>query len=85
MYNPNNPSNDIFFPIQEGAVEYELMIYNRWGELIFQTENINQGWDGYCGSVRCVEGVFVWKVKVTYTNGKQEVMVGDITLLHKRM
>ena len=84
-YNPNDPSNEIFFPVHSGVVEYELLIYNRWGELVFETTNVNQGWDGYCGSQRCMEAVYVWKVTVEYINGRKEVLVGDVTLLRKPM
>jgi gliding motility-associated-like protein len=83
-YNPNDVSNEIFFPVHDGVMEYNLIIYNRWGELVFETDNVNQGWDGYCGSIRCTEGVYVWQVKVRYSNNTQEVLVGDVTLLHKR-
>jgi PKD repeat protein len=83
-YNPQDVSNEIFFPYHDGVMEYQLYIYNRWGELVFETNDVNQGWDGYCGSERCTEGVYVWKVEVEYSNGKREVLVGDVTLLHKR-
>ncbi len=83
VYNPNNPSNEIFFPVHDGVMEYNLVIYNRWGELVFETNDVNQGWDGYCGSVRCVEAVYIWQAKVTYSNGSKAVLIGDITLLHK--
>jgi PKD repeat protein len=82
-YNPNDPSNEIFFPVYDGVIEYELVIYNRWGEVVFRSEDVNKGWDGYCGSIRCVEAVYVWQVRVTYTNGTKEVLVGDITLLYR--
>ena len=83
-YNPNDPSNEIFFPYHDGVIEYELIIYNRWGELVFETDDVNQGWDGYLGSTRCAEGVYVWRVKVRYANGEQDVLLGDVTLFHKQ-
>jgi PKD repeat protein len=83
-YNPNDPSNEIFFPHHDGVIEYELIIYNRWGELVFETHDVNQGWDGYIGSQRCAEGVYVWRVKVKYANGEQDVLLGDVTLFHKQ-
>jgi hypothetical protein len=83
-YIPNDVSNEIFFPYHDGVIEFELFIYNRWGELIFETTDINQGWDGWCGSQRCTEGVYVWKVEATYSNGSFDVQVGDVTLLHKK-
>jgi gliding motility-associated-like protein len=82
-YNPNDPSNEIFFPVHDGVIEYELIIYNRWGELVFETNDVNQGWDGYIGSKRAAEAVYVWQVKVKYVNGEQDVLRGDVTLFHR--
>jgi PKD repeat protein len=82
-YNPNDPSNDVFHPVFQNVIEYHLYIYNRWGELIYETEKLDEGWDGYCGSARCSEGVYIWKAQVKYVNGERKVHLGDITLLHK--
>ena len=82
-YNPNDPTNDVFHPVFANVVEYHLYIYNRWGELVFETEELDVGWDGYCGSVRCTEGVYIWRADVKYVNGERKVHHGDITLLHR--
>ncbi len=42
--------------------EYHLYIYNRWGELIFQSHDINMGWDGYINGALAAQGVYFWKV-----------------------
>jgi gliding motility-associated-like protein len=84
QYNPNDPSNEIFHPVFQNVAEYHLYIYNRWGELIFETEKLDEGWDGYCGSVRCTEGVYVWRADIKYVNGERKVHYGDVTLLHKK-
>lgn len=82
-YNPSEHLNQVFYPVYEGVVEYELSIYSRWGELMFNTTDINQGWDGYYKGSLCVQGVYVWKCTVTYGNGTSSIMAGDVTLLHK--
>ncbi len=61
--------------------EYELVIYNRWGEMIFISKDVNIGWDGYFKDKLAEQGVYIWKVKVKYANGKVENLAGDITLL----
>ena len=38
--------NQKFRPVSDGVIEYELLIYNRWGELIFKTKDLDEGWDG---------------------------------------
>jgi gliding motility-associated-like protein len=66
------------------VIEYELIIYNRWGELVFETHDVNQGWDGYIDSRLAAEAVYVWRVKVRYANRVQATHFGDVTLLHKQ-
>jgi PKD repeat protein len=82
-YNAADHLNEVFYPVQKGVVEYELAIYNRWGERLFITHDINVGWDGYYNGSLCIQGVYIWKCTVTYGNGTSERMAGDLTLLHK--
>jgi hypothetical protein len=82
-YNPSEHMNRIFYPVHEGVVEYKLEIYNRWGERLFHTTEINRGWDGYYRGELCAQGVYVWQVWVVYANGKTENQAGDVTLLYK--
>lgn len=81
-YNPNDFSNDVFYPIGEGLEEYHLEIFNRWGILIFESYDINVGWDGYYDNKLLDEGVYVWKVTGKYNNGKDFKEVGTVMLLH---
>ncbi len=56
-------------------------IYNRWGQLIFQTTNRKQGWDGtFKGKVQPMD-VYTYTLDVEFTNGKKLRKTGDITLL----
>jgi large repetitive protein len=80
-YDINSLSNDIFFPYTAGVTEYHLLIFNRWGELIFESKDIKQGWDGYYRSKLCPQDVYVWKATVKLNNGKTFKKTGDVTLL----
>ncbi len=82
-YNASQHLNEIFYPVYEGVVEYEFTVYNRWGERLFETTDINKGWDGYYDGHLCPQDVYVWKATVTYGNGKSEILSGDVTLLAK--
>lgn len=73
--------NIVFHPVFRGVSEYELNIFNRWGELIFVSKDINIGWDGYYMGEICKQDVYVWKVQGKYINGKQFTFAGDVTLL----
>ena len=64
-----------------GIQKMDWRIYNRWGTLIFQTNNNKQGWDGtYKGAIQPQE-VYVYVLDVTFSDGKQFRKKGDITLL----
>ncbi len=89
--NPSGPSggkytqgafnNDIFHPLHAGVSEYKLSIFNRWGELIFESTDPNIGWDGYYRNKLCKQDVYVWKVNGKFSNGQSFTKAGDVTLL----
>ncbi len=76
--------NDIFLPILQGEEPntYELYIFDRWGELIFQSNNKLIGWDGTHKDVKSKEDVYVWKIKVKKKMNSDKVeYIGHVTLL----
>ncbi len=80
-YTAGSSENYVFYPfMHEGIVEYELRIYTRWGEIIYESSDIKVGWDGYHNGKLCPGGVYVWKAKCIYSNGNMEVITGDVTL-----
>ena len=73
----------IFRPFFENVTEYKLQVFNRWGVLIFESDNINIGWDGYFGNGNLApQGVYVWKVIGQYADGSYFEKIGDVTFLH---
>ena len=74
-------SNDIFHPIYRGVLEYELEIFNRWGEKIFISKNPLKGWDGYINGKLGAQDVYVWKLSGKYKNGVLYKYSGNVTLL----
>jgi PKD repeat protein len=75
--------NTVFHPHFKNAVELHMIIYNRWGEKLYETNQVNKGWDGYLdNSNLAIEGVYVYKAWVTYYSGEQEILSGDVTFLH---
>ncbi|MGZ4078621.1 MAG: PKD domain-containing protein, partial [Bacteroidia bacterium] len=80
-YDITSLTNDIFFPYASGVVDFKLQIFNRWGELIFETTDFKQGWDGYYHGELCQQDVYVWKAYVRLNNGKKFNKTGDVTLL----
>ena len=80
-YTYSDLSNDVFFPYTTGVDNFKMWIFNRWGELIFESTDINIGWDGYYRGVLCEQGVYVWKAEVLFEDGRKFNKVGDVTLL----
>jgi PKD repeat protein len=80
-YEEGSTDNHIFHPICHGVIEYHLAIYNRWGEMVFESQDPFIGWDGYYRNKLAPQDAYVWKAKVTFADGKEEVLVGDVTLI----
>ncbi len=89
--NPNGPNggnagngsfNDVFLPITKGVEEFLMQIFDRWGNLVFESRDKNQGWDGYHqnGSLMPA-GVYVYKLELRLSNGQRTNQVGDVTLI----
>ena len=81
----NDDFNDIFQPVFTSGFDpfnYKLLIFNRWGEVLFESNNANIGWDGTYGGKIVKEGTYVWKIEFRdkYTDERYQEM-GHVTLL----
>ncbi len=83
-YNPVQTidNNEIFHPIYENIEEYELRIYNRWGELIFISRNIDIGWDGYYKGNLAPQDTYIYEAKAKCLTGEDISTVGSVTLIY---
>lgn len=79
--NKGEYNNDVFYPVIEGAENYRLNIYNRWGELLFESNDINTGWDGYYRGELCKQDIYIWKVELFFSDGSKKIKTGDLLLL----
>jgi gliding motility-associated-like protein len=76
-----NGLNDFFLSLGRDIARVEMMIFNRWGELLFRSEDKNYGWDGtYRGKI-CPVGVYVWKINYQDLTGLEKMLMGHVTLL----
>ncbi|MBK8807583.1 MAG: gliding motility-associated C-terminal domain-containing protein [Bacteroidales bacterium] len=82
-YRANNTHNDLFFAqiCEDGVVEYHLEVYNRWGEMIFATDDRNEGWNGYYRDKPAKLDVYTWRFTGTCDDGNKLEQVGEVTLL----
>ncbi len=86
VFSPNGDGvNDYFFPRQfltSGLTTFKMEIFNRWGQLIFETTNLDgRGWDGTFNGVAQPEGVFVFLISATFKDGQMERHQGNVTLI----
>jgi PKD repeat protein len=71
----------VFHPVFSGVSDYQLRIFSKLGIPIFESNDINIGWDGYFKGQLCEKGVYIWKVRGSYLNGEPFTKMGDVTLL----
>jgi gliding motility-associated-like protein len=86
VFTPNGDGlNDYFFPreyLTKGLTSFSMDIYNRWGQLIFQTNSIDgKGWDGKLNDVPQPVGVYVYVIDATFKDGQKEHHQGNVSLL----
>lgn len=87
LYIPNTftPDEDKFnltFGAKGGnIVSFEMLIFNRWGELICTLNDFSDSWDGTYEGNQCQDGTYTWKLKYTGINGKKYNAVGHVNLL----
>lgn len=60
-FSPNgNGRNDVFKPLSTCPVSGEMSIYNRWGQLVFATSDLQKGWNGFYKGTEQVSGVYLY-------------------------
>ncbi len=82
-FTPNGDGkNDIFKPttIGYGSINY-FRIYNRWGQLIYNSHSLEVGWDGTFGGAKVDMDTYYWVLSTVDRNGKTENFKGNVTLI----
>jgi len=86
-FTPNEDGyNELFVPIISAGISPEVFIfsiYDRWGELVFETNELHHGWDGkYKGKLQ-QNGVYTWKIQFQMKEKiDRKVYLGHVSLLH---
>lgn len=82
-FSPNNDGkNDVFrvkwvYPVKE----FKMQVFSRWGQLIFQSNNMNNGWNGTLNGEEMPEGSYVWMINITDNNNIKESYNGTVILI----
>jgi len=81
----NNGRNEVFMPYGYGISEenYKMEIFDRWGELIFSSNEFRKGWDGKVkgSDVTGQDGVYIYKITISDLENNKKNYVGHVTLL----
>lgn len=89
IFTPGGDEENSHFTVFSKSVRLDVLklrIYDRWGSLIYESENFDtnkpiQGWDGTFQGEKVLPGVYVYMAEVLFYNGEEKVFTGDITVM----
>ena len=83
-FTPNGDGkNDVFKVEGTNLIEenFSMVIYDRWGEVVFETNQLSKGWDGYFNQKWAPNGTYAYKVKVKDVLGREQDYLGSVAVL----
>lgn len=82
-FTPNGDHlNDVFHVVGlHPNAKVDMVIYDRWGVRIFESDDANLGWNGYYKGKKVDSGVFFYYIKITFPTGIARILKGDVTVL----
>ena len=81
-FSPNGDGvNDFLFVRGNGVVELDFLVYNRWGQKVFESHDVNMGWDGTFKGKMLNSEVFVYYVYAVTRQGVEIEAKGDVSLV----
>lgn len=82
IFSPNGDgNNDIFYVRGKGIKSFSIIIYNRWGEKVFESTGLDNGWDGTFRGQQLPPSVFVFYLDAFLETDQRVIKKGDITLI----
>jgi gliding motility-associated-like protein len=81
-FSPNGDGNNDILYVYGGQIEsLSFDVYDRWGERVFTSSSLDDGWDGYFNGKKASSGVYVYKMRAVFTDGNLVNKTGNITLV----
>lgn len=83
-FSPNSDGvNDQFglLYLRDDYVLFKLQVFNRWGELVFVSENIQDKWNGFYKDKPAPIGVYIYQLLIVSNDGEEELHSGNVTLV----
>lgn len=87
VFSPNGDQINDFFTVYGNAKEVvQMEIFDRWGNRVFskshfEANRAEQGWNGYYDGQKCMPGVYVYRLIVSFERGENQLLHGDMTLM----
>jgi len=82
-FTPNGDGlNDTFGAYGEAIGDFSLQVFNRWGEMIFESASFNQRWDGTFDGVKVPQGSYIYKLSAKGLSGNREDRKGTVTVVY---
>ncbi|MFW6019802.1 MAG: gliding motility-associated C-terminal domain-containing protein [Bacteroidales bacterium] len=86
VFTPNGDGyNDRFIPETQNIIDFEMIIYNRWGKKVFMTQDMQNGWDGKINGQPAAEGTYFYVIHYRLyggsKHGRKKSISGEVTLL----
>ena len=77
-FSPNGDyKNEIFMPVIRAAQSIYFVVFDRWGEKLFETTELNVGWDGTFRGAACKQDVYMWKLNVQGFSGEAHGLTNE--------
>lgn len=83
-FTPNSEGtykNELFGAYGLNINEFHMDIFNRWGELLFQSNTIEDRWDGYYKNNICSDDIYVYKIRYKGSDNKEKIIYGKVMLI----
>lgn len=81
-FSPNDDgTNDVLFPVLSGIESIQWQIFNRWGELIFETQDTQAFWNGTHSGINVPIGSYPYRMKIKSNSGQSKEITGEINVI----
>ena len=81
-FTPNEDGlNDTFGVLGNGVSNYSLRVFNRWGELVFETNNVNEQWNGTYNNEKVIPGAYIYEIVAEGYYQEEIEKKGTVTII----
>jgi gliding motility-associated-like protein len=82
VFTPNNDgTNERFLVSHLGIKNFHIFIYNRWGQLVYESTDMDEGWDGKTNGIDCTADAYFYMVNYANKKGIERSGHGSVTIL----